>query len=152
MKPEPIRTARLVLRPVPTAGRAGDLSVVRAGDGWPHEDTLDALRLGSPLMWLVELDGVVIGDAGTHGPTDASGDVELGFGLAAPYRGRGYGREMVAALSSWLAGQPGVRRVVAREVDASNVPSRRCLEAAGFVLERLEGDRVWYALDAVSPG
>ena len=148
MRPELVATQRLVLRPVPPAVRAGDLSRVRAGEGWPHEDTLDALRMGSPLMWLVELDGVVIGDAGTHGLVDASGDIELGFGLSAPYRGKGYGRELVAALSAWLSAQPGVRRVVARGVAAANTPSRRTLESAGFVLERSDGDPVSYALEA----
>ncbi len=66
--------------------------------------------------------------------------------MAAPYRGRGYGSELVVAASRWLLGRPGVRRVVAREVLADNVPSRRALERAGFALEREEGGLVWYAL------
>jgi RimJ/RimL family protein N-acetyltransferase len=39
-----------------------------------------------------------------------------------------------------------VRRVVAREVLADNVPSRRTLEGAGFELEREERGLAWYAL------
>jgi RimJ/RimL family protein N-acetyltransferase len=87
------------------------------------------VRLGAPL-WLVELDGVVIGDCGTHGEP-ADGEVEIGYGLAAEHRGHGDGGEVVQALSQWLLAQPDVERVVA-ETDADNVPSRRALERAGF--------------------
>ena len=47
-------------------------------------------------------------------------------------------------LSRWLIAQPGVERVVAREVLADNVASRRALENAGFVLEREERGLTWY--------
>ena len=150
---EPIPTRRLVLVPVaPSTARAvvsGDLSGLRVGDGWPHEDSLDGLRMTAERTascWFVTLEGVVIGDCGTHGPPDDRGDVEIGFGLAAPSRGRGYGTEVVAGLSQWLLRQPGVRRVVAREVPADNLPSRRALERAGFVVELSDERRVWYAL------
>ena len=80
---------------------------------------------------LITLDGVVIGDCGTTGPVGGDGTVEIGYGLAKPYRGRGYGGAAVRALSHWLVRQPGVREVVAT-VDAGNVASRRALERAGF--------------------
>jgi ribosomal-protein-alanine N-acetyltransferase len=94
----------------------------------------------------VLLDGVVIGDGGTHGEPDAAGDVELGYGLAGPYRGHGYGSEVVTALSQWLLAQPGVRRVVARGVLEDNVASRRALEGAGFELESAAEGQVSYAV------
>lgn len=145
---------RLVLEPVPLrlarAIVAGDLSGVRPGRGWPHDDTLDGLRMmvehGGASDWFVTLDGVVIGDCGTHGGVDEAGDVEIGYGLAAPYRGNGYGTELVAALTGWLLGRPGVRRVVARHVLADNMPSRRALERTGFALERVGSGHVDYAL------
>jgi RimJ/RimL family protein N-acetyltransferase len=151
--PEPIATERLVLQPISpeTAQKVvdGDLSGVPAGDGWPHADTRDglgmAVKLGHAPGWFVTLDGVVIGDAGLHGEPDEQGDVELGYGLAEPYRGQGYAREFVPALAEWLAQQIGVRRVVARGVEADNTPSRRALERAGFEVEREEGGQVWYA-------
>ncbi len=58
----------------------------------------------------------------------------------------GYGTELVEGLSQWLLRQPGIRRVVAREVLADNIPSRRALERAGFKLERSVGGLVWYGL------
>ena len=149
-----MRTERLQLVPLTVATAravlAGDFGCLDTAEGWPHEDTLDAVRTavgpGPPsLVWLVTLDGVVIGDCGTVGPLRADGEVEIGYGLAAEHRGRGYGTELVAALSGWLRTRPGVTRVVA-EVEAGNAPSRRVLERAGFELERSENDRAWYAL------
>jgi RimJ/RimL family protein N-acetyltransferase len=138
-----ITTADLILRPVASAAAAalaaGDFSQIQAGHGWPHEDSLDGLRMaarGSSLCWLVTLGNLVVGECGTHGPPDPAGAVEIGYGLAAPYRGRGYGRQTVRALARWLLGQPGVSAVLAH-TDPDNVPSRRSLEGAGF---RYEGD------------
>ena len=101
---------------------------------------------GGSLVWLVMLDDVVIGDCGTVGGLDDEGAIEIGYGLAAEHRGRGYGNELVGALSAWLLSQPEVEQVVAREVLADNVASRRALENAGFVLEREEGGLTWYVL------
>jgi RimJ/RimL family protein N-acetyltransferase len=155
LRPTRIATRRLGLAPlddeVAHAVLAGDFSVVTRADGWPHDDTLDAMRMatvpgGGSLVWLVMLGEVVIGDCGTLGGVDDQGVIEVGYGLAGEHRGRGYGNELVAALSGWLLSQPQVEQVVAREVLADNVPSRRALESAGFVLEREEGGLTWYAL------
>jgi RimJ/RimL family protein N-acetyltransferase len=155
LRAKTITTARLVLTPLESdLARSvidADLSLVARAAGWPHHDTLDAIRTstalgGSSLVWLVTLDGVVIGDCGSVGGLDATGAIEIGYGLAAEHRGRGYGNELVAALSGWLLAQANVEEVVAREVFAANVASRRALENAGFALER-ENDRLtWYAL------
>ena len=155
LQPETISTERLILSPldetVARAVLAGDFSSLETADGWPHDDTLDAIRMATApgsrsLVWLVSSGGLVIGECGTVGGLGDRGDVEIGFGLAAERRGRGYGNELVEALSRWLIAQPQVERVVAREVLAENVASRRALENAGFVLERDEGGLTWYAL------
>lgn len=154
MQPETITTERLTLAPLAEALAravlAGDLSSLERADGWPHGDTLDAIRMvtapGSrALVWLVRLDGSVIGECGTVGGLGDEGEVEIGYGLAAEHRGRGYGNELVAALSRWLIAQPDVQYVVARSL-AGNVASRRALENAGFVLQREEGGATHYAL------
>lgn len=155
LRPTRISTKRLVLAPldaeVARAVLVEDFSLVRRAEGWPHDDTLDAIRMatapeGGSLIWLVLLEKVVIGDCGTVGGLDDAGAIELGYGLAAEHRGRGYGNEVVAALSGWLLAQPQVERVVARAVLADNVASRRALENAGFLLEREEDGLTWYAL------
>ena len=91
----------------------------------------------------------MIGDCGWFGPPDARGDVEIGYGLAEPSRGRGLSSEFVPALAQALLARPEVRRVVAREVLAGNTPSRRALERAGFRLEREADGLTWYALERV---
>jgi ribosomal-protein-alanine N-acetyltransferase len=153
---ERLVTSRLVLEPLSReTARAvveGRPDSLQRGEGWPHDDTFDALRMvaehGSD-AWLILEDGVVVGDAGTHGPPDERGDVEIGYGLAAPARGRGLSSEFVPALAQHLLARPEVNRVVAREVLADNVPSRRALERAGFELEREADGLTWYALEAI---
>jgi RimJ/RimL family protein N-acetyltransferase len=145
----PIVTSRLVLVPLDDDGAehilAGDLSALDHTEGWPHADTFDALPLGArgAALWLVRLDGIVIGDCGTTGPVENS-TVEIGFGLAAERRGQGYGRELVAALTAWLLAQGGISRVRAT-TDAGNVASRRVLERSGFVLDRKADGVLSYA-------
>jgi RimJ/RimL family protein N-acetyltransferase len=152
----PLATARLVLEPVARdqveAFLAGDFRSVRRGDGWPREPT----EAGSPpwrislkhdveVNWLVTLDGLTIGDCFTGGGADDAGDIEIGYGLAAPYRGNGYGTELVVGITGWLILHPEINRVVARNVAADNTPSRRTLERAGFHLEDDDGVHVAYA-------
>jgi RimJ/RimL family protein N-acetyltransferase len=107
-------------------------------EGFPHPGTLDgfgmALAQSMPAGWLVVAGGRVVGDCGVHAPVSDTGEVEIGYGLAAPERGLGYGTEAVRLLTSWLLDRPLVRVVVA-EVDADNLASRRVLEKAGFVQE-----------------
>ncbi|MEP6463844.1 MAG: GNAT family N-acetyltransferase [Frankiaceae bacterium] len=141
-----IETARLVLEPIPlataqalVAGRS--VPGLIAGSGWPKPDTLDGMAMDVAADdehrtgWLIVLrdTGEVIGDCGWRGGPDAAGDAEVGYGLAAPFRGQGYGTEALAGLVRWCSWQPGLRRLVA-EVLPGNTPSRRLLEGAGFVL------------------
>lgn len=156
IRQERIETPRLALVPLDQekaqAVLDGDLSVVEHAEGWPHDDTRDALRMATRPdapwpVWLVVADGIVIGDCGTAGEIDDDGEVDIGLGLASGSRGRDYGTETIRALSAWLMQQPGVKRVVARDVLADNVASRRALEKAGFVVESSGEAVVSYALD-----
>ena len=152
----PLQTARLRLEPLTAetarAILAGDLSGLAAAglaaaDGWPHEDTADGLAMaveaGYPPGWLITAGGAVIGDCGTHGPVDEAGRVEIGYGLAAPSRGRGYGSEAVLAVADWLLSQPGVRQVLAHTL-TDNAPSRRVLEKADFTYVGLDQGEALY--------
>jgi len=113
---EQIETRRLVLVPMSTdAARAilsGDLSVVAHAEGWPHADTLDAVCMAVDEdaawpVWLVTLDGRVIGDCGTVGHVDEAGDIDIGQSsmnylaratLARTLEGQG-GRDNVAGIT-----------------------------------------------------
>jgi RimJ/RimL family protein N-acetyltransferase len=91
----------------------------------------------------------VIGDCGTHGPVDQAGNVEIGYGPAAPSRGQGYGSEAVAAITAWLLARPEVRQIRACTL-AGNAPSRRVLEKAGFTYAGIEDGEAIYLQDAPS--
>lgn len=153
-----IDTPRLTLDPVPLGAayallRGQPVRGLRAAPGWPQADTLAGLgldvALGDPARtgWFIRLrtDGAVIGDCGWRGGPDPNGEAELGYGLAAPFRGQGYGAEAVGGLAGWCAAQPGVRRLVARVLPA-NVPSRRVLIRLGFVLDGPDGEYLRYYL------
>lgn len=136
-----ITTPRLRLVPFDedTAGAVldGNLTGVRAAEGWPQEGTANGLTMAlehdEPPGWMITLGGKVIGDCGTKGSADATGMVEIGYGLAAPYRGQGYGTEAVGAMAEWLLRQSGTVTVRACTL-ADNAASRRVLEKNGFSL------------------
>ncbi len=126
------------LLPLDVTGRdaalRGDLGSLDTAPGWPHDDTapgLGFLDTGGCGFLIVDDDQRVAGECGTKTGPDASGMVEIGYGLAASSRGRGLGGRAVAALVEWLAEQPGVRAIEA-EVHVGNVASWRLLERIGF--------------------
>jgi RimJ/RimL family protein N-acetyltransferase len=128
------------------------------GEGWPHADSADALRpqaehalaTDPPDVWLVVDGDRVVGECGLAGGLDASGDQEIGYGLAAPSRRQGLGTEAVAVLCAWVEQQPGVRRVVA-EVLPGNEPSRRLLARLGFRPEPAPGAYERWARGPAAP-
>lgn len=141
-----LTTDRLVLVPQTLAAArallAGEDPGAPIAEGYPHEDMADALRMyvehgdsDEDGGWFVTLaeDGRIIGDCGTLGWTDDQGRVEIGYGLAAQFRQRGYGTEAARALADWLAAQPDVRAVTAA-VQVGNLASRRLVERLGFAL------------------
>ena len=130
---------------LPTEGRLGDLE---AGRGWPHEGTTNALGMhathgvaGLFCPWLVVEGATVVGDIGCHGGPNEEGSVEIGYGFAAPYWGRGLATEAVSALVSMLRQQPEVGTVMAT-TERGNEPSQRLLERIGFVLVGEEGENL----------
>ena len=161
-------TARLEL-PVVTPALAAGLLAGRgdalpdgltAAPGWPTADTLDGLRTefghtgdvppdhtGAGTRLVVRRDTAeVIGELGWKGGPDQGGTAEIGYGLAAGQRGRGYGTEAVGAFVDWALDAGGAAALVA-EVIADNLPSRRLLERLGFELDRVESTVVWYRRD-----
>lgn len=142
--PDPT-TERLVLRP----WTIGDVDAVVGGvrrPDWaadfPAEgDQVIAGLLGEHPRWLdayghrlvVERgSGLVVGSIGLFWPP-SDGVVEIGYGIVASRRGRGYAAEATRALTDHAFTAPGVR-VVRAEVELSNPASVRVLEKAGFRL------------------
>ena len=122
---------------------AGDFSGLDAAPGWPHDDTMDGIRIEAEhaqtdeqtgFLAILSETGQVIGDAGWKGGPDERGSAEIGYGLAVPFRGRGLGTELVGVLTAWVLAQPGVTEVTA-QVLPGNLPSLGALRRNGFVAD-----------------
>jgi ribosomal-protein-alanine N-acetyltransferase len=146
--PEPLTTARLLLPPLDRVTAQAVAEGRRSpswADGYPTEgdvtlallflqtpDTPAPERFGHHRLVLRD-GGILVGGAGFHHPPGPDGVVEIGYGLAPEYRGRGLASEAVLALIAQVAAS--VRAVHAR-VAPGNVASIRLLRRCGF--SRLE--------------
>ncbi|WP_037634673.1 GNAT family N-acetyltransferase [Streptomyces katrae] len=142
-----LTTERLCLR-IWTAAEAravlhSDGSDARPADwaeDFPSEgDSVIAGLLGGNPAWLgtfghrliTERDGgIVVGSIGLFWPP-SDGVLELGYGVVASRRSRGYATEATRALAAFALTAPGVHTVTAG-VELSNPASVRVLEKAGF--------------------
>lgn len=138
-----LTTDRLVLR----RWTAVEVTAVLAGarpahwaEDFPAEgDQVVAGLFAEHPLWLgeyghrqiIERDsGLVVGSIGLFWPP-ADGTVEIGYGVVASRRGRGYAPEATRALTAFALTAPDVHTVEA-EVELSNPASVRVLEKAGF--------------------
>ncbi|TCC18866.1 GNAT family N-acetyltransferase [Kribbella speibonae] len=103
---------------------------------WLWQYRLDQLtRDPSAFGWLVKLvvaDGIVVGNAGFHGPPDENGMVEIGYTVNPPFRRQGYAKAVVAALLERAAAEPDVRTVRAT-ISPTNEASLATIAGFGFV-------------------
>lgn len=74
---------------------------------------------------------LVVGAAGFKGPPDADGTVEIAYGVASEYQGRGYATEAAAALVEY-AQESGQVRLVRAHTLSTNAASQRVLAKCGF--------------------
>jgi len=72
------------------------------------------------------------GLAGFKGVPDAQGKTEIGYGIDAAYRSRGYMTEAVKGLIEWAFQDVRCRAVIAPDTKRWNVASNRVLEKAGM--------------------
>ena len=73
----------------------------------------------------------LVGTGGFTGPPDAAGVAEIGYSIAADWRGQGLGTELVAGLVQQAAATGMVHRLVAH-TPPENLVSQRVLLANGF--------------------
>ena len=96
------------------------LRVAKAADIWLHGFALVDQESQS-----------VIGTAGFKGPPDDAGMVEIGYGMAPSFQGRGFATEAAAALLEFAFNDRRVRLVRAHTRPANNA-STRVLEKCEF--------------------
>ncbi|MEK2476637.1 GNAT family N-acetyltransferase [Streptomyces noursei] len=136
-------TKRLVLRPWTMSEATAVLDDTRSPH-WAHDFPADGDRVVAGLFdqypdWLgtyghrliIERDsGLVVGSIGLFWPP-SEGVLEIGYGIVASRRGRGYAPEATQALAEFALTAPDVHTVFAN-VELSNPSSVRVLEKAGF--------------------
>lgn len=84
--------------------------------------------------WYMIAGGRLVGFCGFKGPPGASGLVEIGYSVAAPYQRRGYATAAVELLVAEAFSDPRVAAVVATTLPERKA-SIRVLERCGFELE-----------------
>lgn len=85
-------------------------------------------------LWHLQLNdgsGEIVGSLSFKGMGD-DGKVEIGYGIAPEFEGKGLMTEAVTATVLWASKQPGVLAIEA-ETEVDNIASQRVLEKAGFV-------------------
>ncbi|MGW2952832.1 GNAT family N-acetyltransferase [Streptomyces eurythermus] len=146
-----LTTDRLALRPWTLTEAAAVLDGTRPvhwADDFPADgDHVIAGLFEEHPAWLgtyghrliIERDsGLVVGSIGLFWPP-SEGILEIGYGVVASRRGRGYAPEATRALTEFALTAPGVHTVCA-DVELSNAASVRVLEKAGFRRWTTEGD------------
>ncbi|HKQ36959.1 MAG TPA: GNAT family N-acetyltransferase [Verrucomicrobiae bacterium] len=77
------------------------------------------------------IDNVLMGMCGFPGPPNADGLVEIAYGIAPRYQGRGYATEAARALIRFALSDARVTKICAHTLPESNA-STRVLEKCGF--------------------
>jgi RimJ/RimL family protein N-acetyltransferase len=97
-------------------------------------------------LFIHTTDNALIGMGGYKGAPDANGMVEIGYGIAPAYRGRGYASEAAQGLIDYAFEQPSVQTVWAHTLAEPNA-SVRVLTKCGFTMiaemEDPDEGKVW---------
>ncbi len=120
--------------------------------GWPAAEGLRDFFVSNEVspLWIAELRAAtepnpwvfgfalvheeshsVIGTASFKGEPDDKGMVEIAYGIAPDYQGRGYASEAAAALVEFAFTNGKVQHILAHTL-TTNYPSMRVLEKCGF--------------------
>jgi len=100
-------------------------------------DWLARMRSSAPSPWthgftaVERVTSAAVGGGGYKGPPDADSMVEIAYGIDSEHRGRGFAKEVAAALTEYALGA-GVR-IVRAHTRPENGASPRVLEHCGFI-------------------
>lgn len=94
----------------------------------------------------------VVGSISFHAPPDETGMIEIGFGISEPCRNRGFGKEALIGMWTWVIDQPGVR-TLRYTLSPSNKPSLAIINSLGFThmgqqLDEIDGPEEIYEMSA----
>lgn len=158
-----LETARLILRPFeqrdiqPFSAYRSDPYVAKY-QGWQAPFSLEqATRFvdemmtrtpGEPGQWYqfaleLKKSGEMIGDCAFQRLAEDHAQAEIGFTLASPFQGQGYGTEAVRRLIDYLFGDLSLHRLRAN-CDPDNLASSRLLEKVGMRHEGHFVESLWF--------
>jgi RimJ/RimL family protein N-acetyltransferase len=109
-------------------------------DRWLTETVQQWRRDGNGvhLVLVNRTSGEIVGSAGLRDTDWTAGSCEIGYGVRAGHRGRGYATEAARAIGHWALTDGGMRRVQLH-AHRDNVASVRVAERAGYHCEATEG-------------
>ena len=81
----------------------------------------------------------LIGSISFHAPPDEMGMVEIGFGIHEKFRNRGYGKEALNAMFTWVCEQPQVK-TLRYSVAQTNAPSQAIVQKFNFAHKGVQID------------
>jgi RimJ/RimL family protein N-acetyltransferase len=86
---------------------------------------------GRTATWMIVEDDEVVGLCGFKNPPTIDGGVDIGYGVAASRRRRGYAKAAVTAILASARRDPSIQDVFA-DTAVDNLASQRVLEKNGF--------------------
>ena len=110
---------------------------------------LEDWMVPSSTFWLMDGDTPIGQGNLRHRLTNAlreSGG-HIGYAIAKPYRGKGYGKELLRLLIA-QARAMGITENLLVTVRLNNIPSRRTAEACGGILVKENDERAFYEFPA----
>ncbi|MFC6097293.1 GNAT family N-acetyltransferase [Flavobacterium qiangtangense] len=117
---------------------------LNAGEGYPDQETLDTIPKivanielsNGPTgfeSWVIitKQEMKIIGDVGFKGIPNQAGEIDLGYGIIASERQKGYAFEAAKALCDWAISQENVNTITAKCL-VENEGSYKTLEKLNF--------------------
>jgi len=148
-----LTTERLLLKPIDISHAAAihryrSDSVTNRYQGWIPNDVEDVVSFianrtfpeinvkGTWFQLVVTLraTGEIIGDIGMHFLGNRNEQVELGCTIAREQQGKGYAKEALTEVISYLFDTLDKQRLIA-SIDPANIPSVKLFESLGFIRE-----------------
>ena len=105
------------------------------------------------VRWIInKQSSTIIGSISFHGAPDAEGMIEIGLGIEAEHRNRGYAKEALLGMWTWVVDQPGVK-TLRYTVSPTNEPSIAIIRHFGFdhvgqQIDEIDGPEDIYEMSA----
>lgn len=128
------------------------------GNGWPDPETLDTLpriiknlnKVSRPSgfeSWMIvdTSNNLLIGDIGFKGVPGVDGEIDLGYGVIASERNKGFAYEAAAAILEWAFNQKKVKAITASCL-IDNLGSQKILSLLNFSIIEEDNDMIYWRL------